>query len=292
MADPAITIRGFTMVCMADSASDFMVEDFTAVGLAAVDFVAGQASVSDEASTAMDFTAAAASTVGASAATAGALAVLGSTAEDTVAASVAADLAQGGSAAVVLAVADSTAGDLAAAAFMAGVSAAVDDGKAALAIDTGKPLRLEHWRSVSRWVLAAAFLLVGAIHLGSPDTFLPIVPSWVPYPRETVLVTGVCELAGAIGLLTSRFRHIAGIMLALYAVCVFPANIKHALDHVPIGAAQLSWWYHGPRLAFQPVIVWWALFSADVMDWPFRRRAPAPSAPVLRSSAARRLHGR
>ncbi len=155
-----------------------------------------------------------------------------------------------------------TVGDLAAVA-AAGTNTAIP-------VDTKQ--HLEHWRSVSRWVLAASFLLVGVIHLRSPDLFLPIVPGWVPYPRETILATGACELAGAAGLLLQRFRRAAGVMLALYAVCVFPANIKHALDHVPIGATHLGWWYHGPRLAFQPVIVWWALFSAGVMDWPFRRR--------------------
>ncbi len=98
------------------------------------------------------------------------------------------------------------------------------------------------------------------------------MPDWVPYKRDTILVTGVCEVAGAYGLMTRKFRRIAGVMLALYAVCVFPANVKHAFSNVAIGATQLGWWYHGPRLAFQPVIVWWALFSAGVVDWPFRRR--------------------
>ena len=60
-------------------------------------------------------------------------------------------------------------------------------------------------------------------------------------------------------------------MLAIYAVCVFPANIKHAMDALAVGGLPTSWWYHGPRLLFQPVIVWWALFAGGVIDWPFRR---------------------
>ena len=31
-----------------------------------------------------------------------------------------------------------------------------------------------------------------------------------------------------------------------------------------------SWWYHAPRLALQPVLVWWALFAGGVADWPLR----------------------
>jgi uncharacterized membrane protein len=132
--------------------------------------------------------------------------------------------------------------------------------------------RLELFRTVLRYVLAAAYFFVGVVHLRAPDVFLPIMPEWVPFPRETVLLTGVCEIAGAVALLTQRLRYAAGVMLALYAVCVYPANIKHALDGVAIGGTQLSWWYHAPRLAFQPVIVWWSLFCGGVTSWPFRRR--------------------
>jgi uncharacterized membrane protein len=102
---------------------------------------------------------------------------------------------------------------------------------------------------------------------------LLIVPGWVPYPRAVLLVTGACEIAGAIALLTPRLRRLAGIMLALYALCVWPANIKHAVDGVELPYVTNSWLYHGPRLALQPVIVWMALYCAGVIDWPWRRRA-------------------
>ena len=131
---------------------------------------------------------------------------------------------------------------------------------------------MDRLRNILRWVLAAAYLFVGVLHLRSPQTFIPIVPDWVPFPTQTVLFTGACEIAGSIALLTRRFRHAAGVMLALYAVCVFPANIKHAVDGVAIGGSRLGWWYHAPRLAFQPVIVWWALFAGNVIDWPFGHR--------------------
>ncbi len=84
--------------------------------------------------------------------------------------------------------------------------------------------------------------------------------------------TGLCEIAGAIALLTRALRRAAGIALATYAVCVFPANIKHAIDSLPAGAEHLGWWYHAPRLAFQPVLVWWALFAGEVVAWPLARR--------------------
>ena len=101
---------------------------------------------------------------------------------------------------------------------------------------------------------------------------MPIMPGWVPWPRQVILFTGACEIAGSIALATRRLRFLAGIMLAAYAVCVYPANIKHAVDHVTTGGTTLGLWYHIPRLLFQPLIVWWALFAGRVVDWPFDRK--------------------
>jgi uncharacterized membrane protein len=124
-------------------------------------------------------------------------------------------------------------------------------------------------RGTMRIVMAAFYFAAGVVHLVTPDAFLPIVPEWVPLPRETVLVTGVCEIVGSLALMTARLRRLAGVMLALYAVCVFPANIKHAVEAIHVPPVPDGWWYHAPRLALQPVLVWWALFCADVIDWPF-----------------------
>ena len=126
-----------------------------------------------------------------------------------------------------------------------------------------------------RWIMALAYFAVGLVPLQAPEAFLPIVPLWVPMPRAVVLATGWCELAGAIGLVTPVLRRPAGIALALYAIAVFPANIKHALEGVEIAGLQLGWYYHAPRLAFQPVLVWWALYCAGMVDWPFRAKASA-----------------
>ncbi len=118
-------------------------------------------------------------------------------------------------------------------------------------------------------MLAAIYLTAGVCHLYTPDAFLLITPDWVPFPRQVILGTGLCEIAGALALLTRTLRRAAGIALALYAVCVFPANIKHFLDNLAAGGLHLGWWYHVPRLAFQPVLVWWGLFAGEVTNWPF-----------------------
>lgn len=131
-----------------------------------------------------------------------------------------------------------------------------------------------------RLVLALAYALVGLVHLRSPEGFLPIMPPWVPWPREVVLATGVAELLGAAGLLVPRLRRAAGWGLAAYAVCVFPANVHHAVNGIALGGTVLGWGYHAPRLAFQPVIIWWALYAAGITRWPFAGRDRACSSDI------------
>jgi uncharacterized membrane protein len=134
---------------------------------------------------------------------------------------------------------------------------------------------IETGRRRLRYGLAALYVFIGIVHLAATDAMLPLMPDWVPEPRLVIQLTGLCEIAGAVGLLTGRLRRAAAIGLALYAVCVYPANLKHAFDHVHVDGIPDSWWYHGPRLAFQPVFVWAALWAGGLVDWPFRARRPS-----------------
>ncbi|QTD56728.1 DoxX family protein [Parasphingorhabdus cellanae] len=138
-------------------------------------------------------------------------------------------------------------------------------------------------RRIFRLLLAVFYLLAGIAHIRSPGGFLAITPDWVPFPEQVVFLTGVAEIAGAIGLLipptlVPHIRYAAGIGLALYALCVFPANINHAINNIAVGGETASWAYHGPRLLFQPVFIWWALIAGNVINWPFHRKKPQPLA--------------
>ena len=121
------------------------------------------------------------------------------------------------------------------------------------------------------WVLAALYLLVGIEHLVRPALFVKITPGWVPDAPLVVMLTGLCEIAGSVALaFIPRLRRAAGIAFALYAVCVYPANINHMMMDLarPDHGAGLA--YHLPRLAMQPVLVWLALWVSGVTIWPWR----------------------
>jgi uncharacterized membrane protein len=121
---------------------------------------------------------------------------------------------------------------------------------------------IEAWRPRCRLGLSILYTIAGILHLALPKPFLSITPGWVPEAREVILFTGLCEIAGAAGLSVPALRRFAGLALALYAVCVFPANVKHAVDSLSASAASpWLWLYHGPRLILQPVLVWLPLLE-------------------------------
>jgi uncharacterized membrane protein len=136
--------------------------------------------------------------------------------------------------------------------------------------------RNEIWRSRCRAALSLFYAVAGGIHLAYPAPFLTITPHWVAHVPMVIAVTGLCELAGALGLWFPHLRRLAGTGLAVYAVCVFPANVKHAVDGLSIVHPTVWLWaYHVIRLPLQPVLVWIALFAGRVVSWPFSDKPEA-----------------
>ncbi|MBW4032007.1 MAG: hypothetical protein HIU88_05025 [Acidobacteria bacterium] len=120
---------------------------------------------------------------------------------------------------------------------------------------------------VLRILLAVALLVMGVNH------FLPkprrgmramIPPAMrrpgLPSPAFLVAFTGVCELAGAGGLLTPWpvLRLVTGIALAVFFVAVFPANAYAAAHRDRFGAVAVPFW---PRLIAQGVLIAVVLFA-------------------------------
>ena len=103
---------------------------------------------------------------------------------------------------------------------------------------------------LTRYLLVCLYLAAGVLHLLVPRPFIAITPSWVPHAALVIALTGLAELAGAIGLAQPwfpRLRQAAGWGLAAYALCVWPANFYHAFAHVAIDGMALGWAYHAPR---------------------------------------------
>jgi len=108
-------------------------------------------------------------------------------------------------------------------------------------------------------VLAALFIGMGVTH------FVPAIArgmaAMIPPSlkgagllsgKSLVRFTGVCEIAGGIGLLVPVLHLAAAIALIVFLVAVFPANAYAARNRERFGKAATPFW---PRLAGQIVLI-------------------------------------
>jgi uncharacterized membrane protein len=98
-------------------------------------------------------------------------------------------------------------------------------------------------RRVGLTIVFLWFFIGGIAHFVATDLEMRIVPPYIPWPRFTVLVSGVFELLGAAGLLLRPTRLAAGVGLFALTLAVTPAHIymlqRYDLFAVPYWALVL-----------------------------------------------------
>jgi uncharacterized membrane protein len=112
------------------------------------------------------------------------------------------------------------------------------------------------------------FLFGGVAHFSLTDAEMRIVPPAIPWPRAAVLISGVFELLGAVGILIPATRRAAGIGLFLLTIAVTPANV-YMLQHAEL--FNVPRWALIARLPFQAVLLALILWST----WTPRSSRPA-----------------
>jgi len=102
------------------------------------------------------------------------------------------------------------------------------------------------------------FLFGGVAHFSLTEAEMRIVPPTIPWPRAAVLISGVFELLGAVGILIPATRRAAGIGLFLLTIAVTPANV-YMLQHAEL--FNVPRWALIVRLPFQAVLLGLILWS-------------------------------
>ncbi len=102
-------------------------------------------------------------------------------------------------------------------------------------------------------------LFTGGSHFSSLQYDLAaMIPPPLTGALWLIYLTGVLEMAGAIGLLARRLRRPAAWGLLALLVALFPANVYAALAGVTLGgAAATSLWLRAPLQAFWIAVLWW-----------------------------------
>ena len=123
----------------------------------------------------------------------------------------------------------------------------------------------ELFRKATQILLGATLLYTGTLHLTTRRLeFQAQVPTWLPLPPDFVVIaSGIVELALGLALISLQKRREVGIATAFFFIAIFPGNINQYVNEIDAfgldtDQARLI------RLFFQPLLVMWALWSADV----------------------------
>lgn len=127
---------------------------------------------------------------------------------------------------------------------------------------------------MARVLLGGALILAGLGHLTTLRRgFQAQVPTWLPLdPDFVVVASGVVEIGlGAALVALPRQRVAVGWLTAAFFVAIFPGNVSQYLTRtdafgLDTDGARLT------RLAFQPLLVLWALWSTGIWPGPRRKR--------------------
>jgi uncharacterized membrane protein len=116
-------------------------------------------------------------------------------------------------------------------------------------------------RTTSLCLLAAFFVVAGVGHFVSPETYLPLMPPYLPWHLFLIYLSGAAEVAGGVGLCVPQLRRAAGWGLIALLIAVLPSNIYMLTDGLVLGGKAVPQWILWMRLPLQGVLiawVWWA----------------------------------
>lgn len=143
------------------------------------------------------------------------------------------------------------------------------------------------WRDAMRHGMGGAFLFTGIDHFVSLETrYLPMIPGYLAdWDVELVLISGVLEITGAIGLLMPlaiwrlvklpNLRPVAGIGLSMLLSAMVIANGHVAEAGTSVDGLALGGGYEAIRPLLQPFIVLWALVASEAVYPPGRGETSA-----------------
>lgn len=95
---------------------------------------------------------------------------------------------------------------------------------------------LNDWHTSLQWAVVTMLLLSASAHWGKRRSDLvSMVPPAFPQKEWIVTVTGILEIAGALGILVPALSLIASVCLVLLLIAMLPANIYAARNKMTIG---------------------------------------------------------
>ena len=122
---------------------------------------------------------------------------------------------------------------------------------------------MSHIKAISKFILAIFIISAGVMHFANPEFFMRIIPPYLPFHSELVMVSGVFEILLGTLLLVPQASQFAAWGIVALLIAVFPANI-HLYQNQDLMPS--SPFIHFLRLPLQGVFILWAYWHTKPTD--------------------------
>lgn len=114
-------------------------------------------------------------------------------------------------------------------------------------------------KKASLWLLIIGYLFAGINHFRDPDSYIRIIPHYIPYPKLMNLAAGFFEILFGLLLIFKKTRPIAAWGIILMLIAFLPVHISMIGDApLKLGSTVVTPLLAWLRLALQPVLMLWA----------------------------------
>ncbi|MCA6068150.1 DoxX family protein [Chryseobacterium sp. RG1] len=119
--------------------------------------------------------------------------------------------------------------------------------------------------------MAVFIIFTGLSHFKFQKGMAMMIPDFIPAKMFWVYFTGIIEIAAGVGLMIPSIREITAILLIIFYVLVFVANINSSKKKINIFKAN----YTGPgmnylyqeRIPMQLILIAWTWYFGIYLTW-------------------------
>ena len=112
--------------------------------------------------------------------------------------------------------------------------------------------------------MAAFIIFTGLAHFKFQKGMAMMIPDFIPAKMFLVYFTGILEIAAGIGLLIPELRKLTAILLIIFLLIVFIANINSSNKNINLFKADFSGpgmnYLYKERIPMQIILIGWTWF--------------------------------
>lgn len=113
---------------------------------------------------------------------------------------------------------------------------------------------------IGRISMALMLIATGLTHFTSTDLMVEMMPDFLPFKREIIYFTGICELLAVFGLIWTKTAKLTSVMLIIFFLAVLPANIVGSLKQIRLGGMDYGAMYLFFRIPLQIFFIFWVYY--------------------------------